>query len=80
MWFAVVFLALVGVGVGFDLYLVLIRKTKSISLATWIATKAHPTLIAAGILATVGVCFLVQDYWGLVAFAGILGGHLFIHW
>lgn len=77
---ATAFLGLTGLAVAFDLYLVLVRKTKSISLRTWIATKAHPTLIAAGILLSVVIAFLVQDYPALVYFTGLLAGHLFVHW
>lgn len=74
------FLALFGLGVLIDLYLVLVAHTDSISWRIWEACLAHPTLMVAGTLATIGVCRLVSHRWGLVFLAGFLGGHLFTHW
>jgi hypothetical protein len=79
-WLGLVFEFIMGSAIVTDLIMVLVLKVTSISMATWIATQAHPTLIAAGVLATVGVCYLVRESWGLVMFAGLMGGHLFIHW
>ena len=75
-----IFLAIAALVIALDLALVLALGADSISLRTWIATKAHPTLIAAGVLATVGASWLVRGDWRLVMFAGLAGGHLFIHW
>lgn len=78
-WIGLAFIVVMGLAIATDLVLVLVLKTTSISMATWIGTEAHPTLISGGILATVGVCYLVRESWGLVMFAGIMGGHLFAH-
>lgn len=52
----------------------------SISMATWIQTNLHPTLIAAGMLAGVGGDYLL---WGskpsLCLWNGVIF-HLFTHW
>lgn len=74
------FWSLSAVGVALDLVMVLVLGVDSISWRTWEATAAHPTLIGAGVLATVGVCWLVRTFWPSVLFAGMLGGHLFTHW
>jgi len=74
------FVALTGAAILLDLVLVLVLRVKSISLRTWLATEAHPTLLVAGTLATVGVCALVSGSPVLLFFAAFLGGHLFAHW
>jgi hypothetical protein len=74
------YLVLMAIGIIADLVLVLVLRVESISSRVWDATAAHPTLIAAGVLATVLVCWLVHSSWRMVFFAGLLGGHLFIHW
>jgi len=62
-----------------DLALVLSGHT-SISATIWNLTQEHPTLIAFGILLTIGACWLLRGSWPAVMMAGILGGHLFVHW
>jgi hypothetical protein len=74
-----IFIGCCAAGIAVDLFLVLVLHVKSISLSTWIAENAHPTLIGAGVLAGVGICYLVRSEWRLVMFAGILTGHLFLH-
>lgn len=53
---------------------------RSISATVWEQTAKHPTLIAAGTLVTCFVAYLVRENWRAVLLAGMLGGHLFIHW
>lgn len=76
--FGVAFLVAYALAIALDLLLVFTGHT-SISLGTWIATEAHPTLIAAGILATCEIAYLVRDDWRMVLFQGLMGGHLFVH-
>lgn len=76
----VAFMVIMGAACVLDFWMVVVRKVPSISWRTWMEMRKHPTLIAAGIIATLGVCFLLQGEWGLVAFAGIMGGHLFVHY
>ena len=61
------------------LVMVMVWKMQSISSMTWDACEEHPTLIAAGILGTVGICYLVRHWWWMCMFSGIMGGHLFVH-
>lgn len=79
-FYARLFVWAFAVAIVTDLILVLVLKVKSISLATWIATEAHPTLIFAGAIGGCYVCFLVRDHWREVAFAGMMTGHLFAHY
>lgn len=79
-WAAALYVAGVSVAVVADLFLVLVLKVKSISMATWIATQAHPTLIAFGVLVSVGIAYLLWDYRWLLCVNFLLCGHLFIHW
>jgi hypothetical protein len=74
-----VFVGCTALGVLADLYLVLWLHVATISWRTWVAEQEHPTIAAAGVLTTVAVGWLVRRYWGLVLFAGLLGGHLFCH-
>ena len=67
-------------GVGADVVIVFGFGADSISERTWVAEAAHPTLIAAGTLAFVGVAYLVRKYRGCVFFAAYLCGHLFCHY
>jgi hypothetical protein len=73
------FVYIMGVAIGLDLILVGTGHT-SISMATWIATNAHPTLIAAGILGSCWVAMKIKDDWKALFFWGIMTGHLFVHW
>jgi len=75
-----VFVTATAAAIVLDLVLVLVLNVDSISWRTWEAAEAHPTLSVAGVFATVLVCWLVRGRWGLVMFAGFLGGHLFSHW
>lgn len=75
----VVFVVAMSAAILLDLWLVLVRKTKSISWRIWEACSAHPTLMVAGTIATFATCWLVRDTWPLVAFAAYTGGHLFAH-
>lgn len=74
------FVLLMGAAIACDMVMVEGLGTDSISWRTWVATQDHPTLIAAGILFTLLVCWLVRTSWVLVMFMGIMGGHLFVHW
>jgi hypothetical protein len=69
----------VALGIAVDLVLVLALRVTSISQRIWIATEAHSTLMPAGALTTVFVCWLVRGSWRRVFFGGVLGGHLFTH-
>lgn len=78
-WVGVVYVGIMALLILTDLYLVLIAKVDSISWRTWVAEDAHPTLIGAGVLAGIGVCYLVRRNWRLVMFNGLMTGHLFFH-
>jgi len=71
----------VGMGgsIALDVYLVLGLGVESISNRVWDATAAHPTLIAAGSFAAVGVAMLVRHWRWMVFFTGVMAGHLFVH-
>jgi hypothetical protein len=73
------FVIIMAIAIIVDLLLVGLGLS-SISWRTWMATQHHPTLIAAGTLATVGICYLIRYSWKYVMFMGIMGGHLFVHW
>ncbi|HLW67839.1 MAG TPA: hypothetical protein VKS79_21150 [Gemmataceae bacterium] len=75
-----VLLALFGVGIAADLFLVLVLHAKSISMATWLATKAHPTIQVAIVLAGYGIAALIRKRWYLAATAVGLACHLGTHW
>lgn len=75
-----IFCLIMGFAISCDMTMVMILKTDSISWRSWVTTQEHPTLIAAGMLFTVGVCWLIRTSWVLVMFMGIMGGHLFVHW
>jgi hypothetical protein len=77
MTFAEIFMYVMGALIVLDLFLVLILKVKSISMATWIAAQNHPTLIMAGTLGTVGLCYLLQDNVIEACFMAAMGAHLF---
>ena len=74
------FLVCLAIGILIDLILVLVLHVQSISLTTWIAEYQHPTLIAFGVIVTIFVAWLVRSNWRMVLMAGLLGGHLFIHY
>lgn len=76
----VAFVVLMGLAIAADLAVVLGLSEPSISWRTWQAERKHPTLITAGTLATILVCYLVRGSWPLVFFAAFMGGHLFAHW
>ena len=76
LWFVLI----MSSAIAADMTMVEILNTDSISWRTWVATQAHPTLIAAGVLFTLLVGYLVRTSWVLVLFMGIMGGHLFVHW
>lgn len=73
------FVWIFGFSVLIDLILVFTGHT-SISMATWIQTQLHPTLIAAGTLGMTYIGYLVRTCWKTVLLSGALLGHLFIHW
>ena len=77
--FAQVFVWVMGAAIALDLFLVLVLKVKSISMATWIAAQAHPTLITAGTLVTVFICVVLvkENAPGYACFMAAMGGHLF---
>jgi len=77
-WPELAFVGLFALAVAADLWLVFTGR-KSISLRTWLATEAHPTLIAAGMLASVGVAWLLRDSATALFVWGILSGHLLVH-
>lgn len=77
-WAAVVFVALMGLAIATDLYLVF-NGYPSISWRTWTAESLHPTLIAAGCVFGCGICYILRGYWYLCSFNGIMIGHLFVH-
>jgi len=78
-WFGVLWSFCHGSAIALDVYMVLVLGIESISSRIWRACEQHDTLIAAGMLATVGIAFLVRRYRWMVLFTGIMGGHLFTH-
>lgn len=77
--FAQIFTWVMGGAILLDLFLVLVLRVKSISMATWIAAQAHPTLITAGTLGTVFICWILVngDHPIHACFMAGMGGHLF---
>lgn len=78
-WIGFAYTSIHVVLITLDLIMVLYWKIQSISSMTWDACEDHPTLIAAGILMTVGICYIVRHWWWMCMFSGIMGGHLFVH-
>lgn len=68
-----------ALAIAMDLWLVF-NNHESISSRTWKACEDHPTIIAAGTLASVGVALLIRKYPWMVFFTGVMCGHLFIHY
>jgi len=63
----------------YDIYLVWALNQPTISRQVWTATEEQPALVVGGVFATLGICWLIRTYWGLVLFMAFLGGHLFAH-
>jgi hypothetical protein len=77
-WPELAFAVLFALAIALDLTLEFTGR-ESISATVWDATAAHPTLVAAGMLLTVGVGALLRKSWPAVLVWGILCGHLFVH-
>ena len=77
-WIGLTWCILNSIAVIFDLWLVETGRT-SISETVWEQTAAHPTLIAAGMMAGLGIARLVRRYWWMVVYTGVMTGHLWVH-
>jgi hypothetical protein len=59
----------------FDWYLVSTGR-RSISVATWLAETAHPTLIVGVLIVGAALFYLTLAWWGLAFVVALATGHL----
>jgi hypothetical protein len=78
-WIGFTFCFLHTVGIILDIFMVFVWQVRSITGHVRATCDEHQTVIVAGILATVGIAYLVRHWWWMVLYTGIMGGHFFAY-
>lgn len=78
-WIGFAFCTLHTIGIILDLLMVFVWEVRSITGHVRQASTDHQTVLVAGVLASVGIAYLVRHWWWMVLYTGIMCGHFFAY-
>lgn len=78
-WIGFAFCTIHTIGVILDLILVFVLEVRSITGRIREASEEHQAVLVAGVLASVGIGYLVRHWWWMVFYTGIMCGHFFAY-